>query len=702
MRTVRSIKLCLCACLILFSFKGHAFQLIADPNYNQKSNGAFQTFLNKVADLLPAAMKSRFEERTYTVTFADFKATEMARIIPGFSKIEINKNLFPVLTESSLQNLPLSRWPSIAEKINALKKKNASSKKDLFFDLPSHHNMFEFLQATIIHEISHQYDLLGVPPMEYLTTRKQCIYAAAIGVRDSTLECQKIQNIKTSVSDLREFLTLAGYPETGFLNGSPDRNNYNTGRSPDPYEWESPMEAFAVNMEYFLLDPDYQCRRPELNNYLSKHFKNFQPFPPKTCHNTQTVLVSGPSDYGTSTRFEELDFSKLYQIHYFFAGKGDEMMSRFGHAMLRLVICAPYREKVGPECLQDLPYHRIVSFRAFISDFSINSLKGLTGKYPSSLYIIPLASVLSEYNTYEFREITSIPLRLPRTRLKRLFDSILFNHWTYESKYYFLANNCATETFNLIKSVLYDVPKIFDESVARPDSLYKLLIKIGAATDLKTLAKTEDEAVKSGYYFPSFRKTYESSLNELIKQGALDKDFTLDEYINYPADERKILIENEINSSSAPAQKIKNLAGFIFLEDLILAKTAQKINKEVLPNLYEKKQEADNGSQNEGIFKEINQVEEYVNKYSRPSTIFSPILDGRPYGQPTEDEVSPIVDSFNKTIMAAGFDKKMEQISDAIVQKASYKLQLEFNQTKENTKTLTKNIKELIKKIKKH
>src|SRR5690606_21906546 len=36
-------------------------------------------------------------------------------------------------------------------------------------------------------------------------------------------------------------------------------------RSPDPYELTDPEEFVAVNMEYFLLDPAYACRRPALH-----------------------------------------------------------------------------------------------------------------------------------------------------------------------------------------------------------------------------------------------------------------------------------------------------------------------------------------------------------------------------------------------------------------------------------------------------
>lgn len=694
MRTVSIFhNIVLCAFLLFFGSHSLAFNLVADSQLDKSTADQVQSWLNKVTDRLPPIMKSRFGDRIFSVKFSMFKGTEMAQVIPGSSQIDINQSLLIFLQKPDLQRLPLSDLPSIARKIEALKKQSHGN-QDLTFDLPSHKNIGQFLTATLIHEISHQYDMLGVPPMEYLATRKQCVYAAAIGERDYSQECQKIQNIRTSVSDLREFLILAGFPETGFLASNSNKTNFYTERSPDPYEWQSPLESFAVNMEYFLLDPDYQCRRPGLYRYLSKHFGDYNPFEPRTCDNTQTVLVDGPSEFGSLTRFEKFDFNKLYQIHYFFAGKGDEMMSRFGHAMLRLVFCAPQRTTVGPECLKDQSFHRIVSFRAFVTDINIDSIKGLTGDYPSSLYILPLASVLTEYNSTEFREITSTPLKLSRSRLKVLFDSILYNHWTYEGKYYFLSNNCATETLNLLKSVFYDYPKIFDRSIARPDTLYNLLVEIGVAEDLKKLVKSKEEAVQLGYFFPSFRETYENSIKLLIEKGALPAGVTLDGYLELSGVQRRQWMNQEISRADAADQKLRNLAGFVFLEDLVLSRKLQKVNQEVLPKIYLESRDKEAVEANPSLA-DVGFFQDYVFKFSRPTTLFSQVLNARPYGHPSSGEISPIVESFNKSMAESKFDKKSVDFTNLVIAKASSDLQGQYHDADQNLKDLIKQIKML-------
>src|SRR3546814_13852419 len=47
-------------------------------------------------------------------------------------------------------------------------------------------------------------------------------------------------------------------------------------------------------------------------------------------------------------------------------------VSRWGHSMLRLVICAPDRPR-GPDCRLDLDQHLVLSYRAFVGDVQLRS-----------------------------------------------------------------------------------------------------------------------------------------------------------------------------------------------------------------------------------------------------------------------------------------------------------------------------------------
>ncbi len=65
---------------------------------------------------------------------------------------------------------------------------------------------------------------------------------------------------------------LAGWQRSVLpLAGRRSRNDF-VARTPDPYELERPSEFVAVNLEHFVLDPAYGCRRPALHRYFASHF----------------------------------------------------------------------------------------------------------------------------------------------------------------------------------------------------------------------------------------------------------------------------------------------------------------------------------------------------------------------------------------------------------------------------------------------
>src|SRR5690606_31890146 len=127
-----------------------------------------------------------------------------------------------------------------------------------------------------------------------------------------------------------------------------------------------------------------------------------------------------------------------YQIHFLLAGKGDATMSRWGHAMIRVVYCAP-ETKFGPDCLLDLSSNFVLSFRAFVGSLQIGTIAGLTGKYPSRLFILPLNQVVDEYNKMESRDLQSIPLKFSRSEIHDFLSRASETHWAYDGKYYFIS-----------------------------------------------------------------------------------------------------------------------------------------------------------------------------------------------------------------------------------------------------------------------
>src|SRR6185437_14115035 len=149
-------------------------------------------------------------------------------------------------------------------------------------------------------------------------------------------------------------------------------------RSPDPYEFASIREAFAVNMEYFILDPEYGCRRPAVDSYYRK-LLGMTSAP--QCQLDTTVRLNSDNPELNLKTSVNLDPTRIYDIHYLLASSGSSLDSRWGHAMYRVIVCAPWRAKVGPECLQDVQYHVILSYRADVSDLVLSYMKGLDGRY---------------------------------------------------------------------------------------------------------------------------------------------------------------------------------------------------------------------------------------------------------------------------------------------------------------------------------
>jgi hypothetical protein len=296
-------------------------------------------------------------------------------------------------------------------------------------------------------------------------------------------------------------LDLAGWQVSPMRFGLRLHDNAFRDRSPDSYELESPTEFVAVNLEYFLLDPAYACRRPALYDYFAAEFGSQ---PPRADCAPDLVYMQVGSDASLPPVLQ-LDPDRIYAVDYLFAEGNDRPMSAWGHSMLRLVVCAPGRER-GPDCRLDLQYHQVLSFRAFIDDVQISSWRGLTGSYPSRLYVLPLAQVIEEYTKVELRGLQSIPLRLEPAEIADLLERTATLHWSYDGDYYFISNNCAVETFKLLHD---GVPRLAGEDLSSitPTGLLHRLKKSGIAD--ATVLEDRDEALRLGYYFEPLSERYQ-------------------------------------------------------------------------------------------------------------------------------------------------------------------------------------------------
>jgi hypothetical protein len=297
-------------------------------------------------------------------------------------------------------------------------------------------------------------------------------------------------------------LDLAGWQVSPMRLGLRTANNAFSDRSPDRYELKSPVEFVAVNLEYFLLDPDYACRRPGLHDYFAAHFGSG---PPRAACAPDLVYLQVGADAHRPPVLQ-LDPGRVYAVEYLFAEGNERPMSRWGHSMLRLVICAPGRAR-GPDCRFDLQYHQVLSFRAFVDDLQISTWRGLTGSYPSRLYVLPLEQVVEEYTKVELRGLQSIPLQLEPAEIADLLERAARLHWSYDGRYYFLSNNCAVETFKLLHD---GVPRLAGENLSSitPTGLLRNLRQEGVAD--ATVLDDRTEALRLGYYFEALSARYQA------------------------------------------------------------------------------------------------------------------------------------------------------------------------------------------------
>ena len=408
-----------------------------------------------------------------------------------------------------------------------------------------HGTVRQELLATLIHELGHLYDrsrLWSATSHRQLAFCHQRVSSLGkVGLPD---ECRGQTERRFTLSDDPRLLDLAGWPQRVGQRGERERDNAQVARSPDAYELTNPLEFVAVNLEYFLLDPSYACRRPSLHRYFREHF-GWQPANVQACESGLPILNAG-SDFAR-TPLLELDPERVYAVDYLFAEANDAWVSRWGHSMLRLVICAPGRPR-GPDCRLDLDHHLVLSFRAFVGDVQLSSWDGLTGVYPSRLFVLPLGQVIDEYTKVELRSLASIPLKLQRDEIDALVARSAELHWSYDGNYYFLSNNCAVETLKLLRSGTAR-PELTALDSILPSGLLELLINRGLA-DASVLDDPR-EALRLGYRFDSYRDRYQAMFAVLRERLGLPQT-DVEAWLELSAEQRRPWIEKaDLRASAA-------------------------------------------------------------------------------------------------------------------------------------------------------
>jgi hypothetical protein len=475
-----------------------------DAGLSPDQRRASQQLLTQALAALPPSFIQRLDKTIQLQWSAQLPDAVYGRASQAGNRLELNARLLPKLVDGSAASTPTNR---------------------------PHGTLQQELLASVLHELTHFYDRAQLwSPNTKLLLQNCRQRAAAQGLVGLPSACRGQTARRFSLSDDPRLLDLAGWPQYVGRAGQREQRNAQVARSPDNYELSNPREFVAVNLEYFLLDPSYACRRPQLYAYWRAQF-DWTPSPPANCAAELAYLNAG-SDFARQP-LGKLDPARVYAVDFFLAEGNNSWVSRFGHSMLRLVICAPGRP-LGPDCRLDLDQHLVLSYRAFVGDVQLSSWDGLTGGYPSRLFVLPLSQVIDEYTKVELRSIASVPLKLSPAEKDAFVRHAMQMHWSYDGDYFFLSNNCAVESLKLLRSGSAQ-PQLADLDSIMPNGLLAVLEARGLA-DTSVLDDPR-EALRLGYRFDSYRERYQAMFNVLKQQLAISQD-SVEDWLELSAQQR--------------------------------------------------------------------------------------------------------------------------------------------------------------------
>jgi hypothetical protein len=356
--------------------------------------------------------------------------------------------------------------------------------------------------------------------------------------------------------------------------------NQNVAASPDAYEFKNLEEALAVNVEYMLLDDEFECRRPATANFL--HQRLGLKLPGKCTKNYNVVVQSAylEDNYLQSL---SIDPSRVYQVHYLFAGKGKAIMSRWGHAMIRLIVCAPGRKTVGPDCLRDVSHHLVLSYRAHITDMNLSYRKGISGNYPSQLYLLRFHEVQQEYTKFELRDLYSIPLILTSEQKTDFIDLTLERFWSYQGKYYFLGNNCGTETQKHLAVALLEEQANLIKSIT-PSKMYRDIINIKSGLSQEGIWRlTRDQMIGSGMLIESLSKEL-NQYYQYLRSFGLFRPRKFARFLKKTSAEKRYAAYRDFFNKSelSPVVFKKMLMRLIYFERYLFSKFVMELPKQAM------------------------------------------------------------------------------------------------------------------------
>jgi hypothetical protein len=518
-------------------------------------------FSNSLKNLIPVKVTTDFK-RVLNITINNNEIKDLS-----CNNLSVYDNLFQIKISSQSINISFSKSLNdlfTGSRIRSLdEKKNCLNEDDKTFAI-----------RLALKAVAIAWDKLGLRSLEDLESIKRC-QAMKRQNKMRTDECDYFLSDKvggTSFSNRVSFRNQLGWFGTS-LNS--DSKNISPKRFPEKDLFFNKEHAFATHFSLYATDTDYACRYPSMNEYFKKiTFEN---------KNTACSLHSKIRKHGGKRDFIDISPEKVRRIDYFLASPGEDTTSGHGHAMLRLVLCPEdfdprdfnleADEEIVSFCAADIRDDVILSYRANVDDIKLSYMKGIFGGYPSVMFMMDPEKVIQEYVQKEMRNLFSIPIKLSNEERAKLTLKIVEDYWTYQGDYTFLTGNCATETRDLLRSVI-QTPWYSVQNSIKPHSIAadleaanRFYFKFSECdwTDTKCLRKfTNLKSVPSLQMFNSKEK----KLVELAK------------IINPKADDIKKFFENWDFSKREEAYEFQQK----MFEDIKSTATSEKL-EDLIPTL---------------------------------------------------------------------------------------------------------------------
>ncbi len=603
-----------------FSAFGGEFHLsLVRKNISEDQRVPIENFFRQVETLVPQSMKNRLN-RSIPIEFVSEASGSSSLQLPTCGLLSEEDK---TVSESSLKDQNgmilgdsygwTDAWGHVY--LNRLLVPHILTGPEGSPSYPcGHKTLYRLIVATVLHELGHLYDF-------------------SPGIFSDQL-----------ISGEPRFQRLMGWSRHGWHNHL-GPNHRVWVRSPDIYEFFDLKEGFAVNLEFFLLDPEYECRRPALHAYLAEHFGGGMTI--STCGPNTKVhphARRGGIDHG---KVVDLNPERVLEVHYLRTASKFAMDSRADRSMIRIVLCDPDRGELESDCLEDLDHQWGVSFAPLLSSGDWFSWQHFLHGLSPQLWIYPMKEVVEFFKDREGRDLESYPLRLSQVQKKNLIYRVLENYWSYLGrvgvrKSGFVGDNSSAETGHLLKGILSSAA--MKGFVARNSvELKEKLVQLNLISSNRVKSPRDSE--KSGLFFPSAEPEWNSAFEFLkanLNAGIPRELFTwgaLEDYLTHTAPVERSEVINQVTHLGDFYGKQKLYKSLLSLESRIEHRLSQELHGQIhlkFGRIYKRLKEK---KRTELSSESIEMFKIFMTHFESTHPL-SLVQNG--YGVPTEDEFGMI------------------------------------------------------------